>query len=118
MKKEKALEDLTHKELFETIIYDENIQDNMHVSNDYSLDKYGNSLITMGFQGVGIGKKKGTHAMIIFSFNTRGRMVNMEIATREVGQRKWQVASSEKFVDFTARYGDFETVIDSKKSGN
>jgi hypothetical protein len=102
----KKPEDLTHKELLENLIYDENIQDNMHVSNDYADDEYGNSLITMGFEGKKSAKTKGTHAMILFTFNREGRMVNMEIATREIGQRKWQVASSEVFVDFKPRFSD------------
>ena len=105
-KKIKSLDELTHLDLLELLIYDENIQDNLNVSNDYEHDQYGNSMITIGFEGVPNSRKKTqTNAMILLTFNKEGRMVSMEIATREKGSRKWQVATSEKLIDMKTRFG-------------
>lgn len=105
MRKPKALEDMTHQDLVEALIYDENIQDNMHVSNDYATDEYGNSMITIGFEGVEKNKHKGTNAMILLTFNKSGRLITMEVATAPRNQHRWQVAISEKFVDMKPRFG-------------
>lgn len=115
MKKQKALDDMTHQDLFEALIYDENIQDNMHVSNDYELDEYGNNLITIGFEGVDRPKQKGTNAMVLLTFNKKGRLVTIEVATMIRGQHKWQVAVSERFVDMKPR---FSVKSLDKKAGN
>jgi len=105
-KKIKSLEELTHLDLLELLIYDENIQDNLSVSNDYEPDQYGNSMITIGFEGVPNNRKKTqTNAMILLTFNKEGRMVSVEVATRERGSRKWQVATSEKLLDMKTRFG-------------
>lgn len=110
----------THQQLFEELIYDENIQDNITVSNNYEEDELGNSIITMGFVGVGTKRKKGSQGFVVFTFNKKGRMVNMEIATKEASARKWQIAISEVFVDMTPRFGDekFNSGPDRKKVGN
>jgi hypothetical protein len=105
-KKIKSLDDLTHLDLVEALIYCENIQDNLSVSNDYPEDQYGNSMITMGFEGVPNNRRRtATHAMILFTFNRQGRLVSLEVATREKGNRKWQVATSEKLIDMKTRFG-------------
>ena len=105
-KKIKSLDELTHLDLTELLIYDENIQDNLNVSNDYDLDQYGNSMVTIGFEGVPNNKKKTqTKAMVLLTFNKEGRMVSMEVATREKGSRKWQIATSEKLIDMKTRFG-------------
>ena len=120
MKKQKNIEDLTYLDLIEALIYDENIQDNLNVSNDYEPDEHDNSIVTIAFEGPTVKRKKGTACLIIFTFNRRGRMVGVEVATRKKGDRHWQVASSEKMVDFTSRYGSdtFNLNVDSKKKGN
>lgn len=104
-KKTKNIDHFTHLELFEALIYDENVQDNLSVSNDYEPDKYGNNIITMGFEGTANNSKRTqTNAMILFTFNKEGRMISMEIAVRERGQRKWQIATSDKFIDMKSRF--------------
>ena len=121
MKKQKALEDMTHKDLFEGLIYDENIQDNMHVSNDYAEDKYGNTVITMGFEGTGGRKNFPANAIMLFSFNKRGRLVSVEVAMRKKGDQFWYIASSERFVDMKARFGSDElldSATERKTNGN
>ena len=118
MKKQKALEDMTHQDLIEALIYDENIQDNLYVSDDYAPDKHGNNLITIGFEETGK-KKRGPAGFILLTFNSKGRMVSMEVAIRKNG-REWIIASSEKLVDFTARFGNdiLKSVREKKKNGN
>jgi hypothetical protein len=109
----------THKQLFEHLISDENIQDNIDVSDDYENTKNGNSIITMGFEGTGTAKKKGTHCVILLEFDKDGRLFCMEVATRKKGEKNWQVASSEKFVDFKPRLGnDAIQLSDRKKLNN
>lgn len=109
---------VTHKQLFEHLISDENIQDNMDVSDDYEPTKNGNSIMTLSFAGVGTARKKGTNCIILMEFNPEGRMVCMEVATRKVGERSWQVASSEKFVDFKPRFGNDEIQLSDRKKLN
>lgn len=105
MKKQKALEDMTHQDIVEALVFDENIQDNLYVSNEYAPDKYGNHLVTIGFEESTTSKKKRRPAgFVLFTFNAKGRMVNMEVAIRKSG--KWIMASSEKMIDFTARFGN------------
>lgn len=92
---------MTHKELFEKLIYDENISDNIDVQDGYEPDKYGNSIITLSFEGVDFSKrKKGVNGMLILLFNKKGRMVSMEMATCKKGKKDWQIAASEKFANF------------------
>lgn len=91
---------MTHKELIEKLIYDENIYDNIDVQDGYEPDKYGNSIVTMSFEGIDFGKKKGVNGMLIMLFNKKGRMVSMEIATCKKGKNDWQIAASEKFTNF------------------
>jgi hypothetical protein len=90
---------MTHKELIEKLIYDENIADNIDVCDSYEEDKYGNSIVTMSFEGVDSGKKKGVNGMLVLLFNKKGRMVGMEMATCKKGKKDWQVAISEKFIN-------------------
>ncbi len=90
----------THKELIEELIYDENIADNVDVCDGYEPDKYGNSIVTISFEGKKIGKKKGVNGMLVLLFNKKGRMVSMEMATCTKGKNKWQIASSNKFINF------------------
>jgi hypothetical protein len=107
MKKPKTLEDATHLELFEQLIYDENIQDNLTVSNNYAEDEHGNSIITMGFEGLE-SKEKGvlkTNAVLLFNFNQKGRLVGVEVATKEHKYGDWHVAVSEIFMDMKTRFG-------------
>lgn len=120
MKKQKSLEDLTHQDLIEGLIYDENIQDNINVSNDYAEDQYGNNLVTMYFEGKGTKRKKGNVCLILFTFNRKGRLIGIETAMRAKGERNWQVATSQEFADFTARFGSdaFNAALDRKKRGN
>lgn len=119
MKKQKELEDMTHQDLIEALIFDENIQDNLYVSNDYAPDKHGNSLITLGFEEGGTRKKKALAGFILLTFNPKGRMIGMEIAIRKKG-KDWEIASSEKLVDFTARFGSdiLKTAKERKKNGH
>jgi len=113
MKKQKALEDMTHQDLVEALIADDNISDNLYVSDDYSADRHGNRLITMGFEESRIKKKKTPAGFILFTFNPKGRLVNLELAIRKHG-KEWVIASSEKLVDFTARFGN--DILDSGKT--
>lgn len=101
MKKQKALEDMTHQDLIEALVFDENISDNVLVSDDYALDKYGNSLITINLEGVMSEKKKAMNGLLLLTFNSQGRMISMEVATCKKGKKNWQIATSDKFVDFT-----------------
>lgn len=103
-KKQKALEDMSHQDLFEALIYDENIQDNMHVANDYGKDEYGNSIITMSFEEKEKKSDKTPKAIMIFSFNRPGRLVKIEVATKVKNKRAWNVVRSENFVDFSPKY--------------
>lgn len=92
---------MSHKELIEKLINDENIADNIDVCDGYEPDKYGNSIVTMSFEGVDISKrKKGVNGMLIFLFNKKGRMVSLEIATCKKGKKDWQIAASQKFTNF------------------
>jgi hypothetical protein len=104
MKKSKKVEDLTHLDIFNLLIYDENIQDNLSVSNDYDEDEHGNNVITIGFEGVPDENKISTNGMVLLMFNREGRLINMEMATKEKKAKKWQVAVSEKFVDMKSRF--------------
>ena len=115
MKKQKALEEMTHQDLIEALVFDENIQDNLYVANDYAPDKYGNNLITIGFEGPERRKKKGLSGFILLAFNPKGRLVHIEVATRQAPNKEWQLASSEKLLDFSARFGTDEPIIKSKK---
>ena len=101
MKKKKS--EITHQEIIEELIFDENIQDNMHVSNDYAPDDYGNQTITMGFTSMPNGRKKSTSALIVFSFNEKGRLVGMQVATKKKGERNWHMAISDVFMDFVSK---------------
>ena len=91
---------MTHKELFDKLIYDENISDNVDVRADYEPDEYGNSIVTFSLESPDVGRKKGISGMLILLFNTNGRMVSMEIATSQKDKKKWQIAASEKFINF------------------
>jgi len=105
MKKEKALDDMTHLDLIEGLVSDENISDNIDVSDDYPPDKHGNSLITMSFEGASQdGKKKGVNGIVVFTFSPQGRMLSVEVATCKKGKKDWQIATSEKFVDFSQEF--------------
>jgi hypothetical protein len=112
--------EITHKMLLEHLVRDENIADNIEVSEDYDTMENGNTLITMGFQGVSSTRKKGTRCIVLFEFTKEGRLACVEVATKKTKERHWQVASSEKFVDFKPRYGNDEIVIlsDRKKLSN
>lgn len=107
--------EVTHKKLFEHFIQDENIQDNMNVSDDYGPAENGNTIITMGYEGVGTSRKKGTNCVIVLEFNKEERLVGMEVATRKIGERNWQIAVSDKFVDFKPRYGTEEIQLSDRK---
>ena len=102
MKKKKE-DKISHQEIIEELIFDENIQDNMHVANDYEPDEYGNHTITMGFTSTPNGKKKSSYALVVFSFNDKGRLVGMQVATKKKGERHWHTAISDVFMDFAAR---------------
>ena len=91
---------MTHKKLIEKLINDENIIDNIDVCDSYEQDNYGNTLITMSFEGVDLGKTKGYDGIISFMFNNEGRLVRVEMATSKKGKNSWQIALSEKFVNF------------------
>jgi hypothetical protein len=113
MKKQKALEELTHQDIVEGLINDENIQDNLLVSNDYSLDRHGNSLITLGFENFST-KKRKLAGFVLFSFNIKGRLIGLEVAVKK--GKSWEIASSEKFIDFTGSHGSDK--INVKKGNN
>ncbi len=89
----------THRELIEELIYDENISDNIDVCDSYPEDKHGNTIVTMSFEGVDKGRKKGNKGMLIFLFNKKGRMLSMELATCKKGKENWQIAVSDKFLN-------------------
>jgi hypothetical protein len=91
---------VTHKDLFDKLISDENIAENLSVNDDYEPDKYGNNTITMAFEGVDDGRKKGFKGMVILAFNTKGRLVHISLATCKKGKEDWQVASSGTLDDF------------------
>lgn len=90
----------THKELFEALIYDENISDNIDVCDTYEPDRYGNKLVTLSFEGSDIGRKKGAKGMLLLVFNKRGRLVTIEVATCKKGKKEWQVATSDMLTNF------------------
>ena len=104
----KQLEDLTHMELVSALVYDDSVADNIFVSDDYPTDENGNTLITMGFEGKKVGKARGSNAMILFTFNKKGRLVRLEAAVRESGQKQWQIASSEILIDMKTRFMDLD----------
>lgn len=91
---------MTHFELFQQLIDDDNIADNIDVQDGYEKDVYGNNIITLSFEGVAEGKKKGANGMVILLFNESGRLVNMQIATKQ-GKKDWQVAVSQIFANFS-----------------
>lgn len=91
---------MTHKKLIESLINDENVYDNIDVCDSYEEDKYGNSIVTMSFDGVDHDNKKGANGIVIFLFNKKGRLVSLELATCRKGKKTWQVAASNKFVNF------------------
>lgn len=92
---------MTHEQLFLKLINDENIYDNLEVSDDYIKDKWGNSLITVGFESPS--GKKPVEALLMLVFNIKGRLINMEVSTREKGKKKWQIATSENLINFTLK---------------
>lgn len=94
---------MTHEQLFLKLLSDENIYENIDISDDYEKDKYGNSMITMAFESPGTKKKKAVKGFLVFVFNAKGRLVNMEVATKEKGQRNWQIATSEAFINFALK---------------
>jgi len=90
----------TEKEILETLLFTENFQDNLEVSNDYMIpEELGDSLLTMYLDGEKVKRNKGVRGGIHFFFDKKGRVSKVEIVTREVGSRKWQVATS-KLCDF------------------
>ncbi len=91
---------MTHKQLFLKLISDENIFENIDVSDDYEKDEWGNGVITMAFESPKGKKKKPVRAFLVFMFNAKGRLINVEVATKERGQKDWQVATSEHFINF------------------
>lgn len=107
---------MTHQDLIEALIYDENIEDNLNVSNDYAPDGHGNNMVTIGFDGPPSKKKRGTSCVILFVFNKKGRLVSLEVANKIKGDRSWQVAASEPLVDFSVRYGTDGVVPKKKKN--
>ena len=90
---------MTHKQLFLKFIEDENIFENIEVSDDYEKDEWGNAMITMAYESSATKKKKPTEAFLVFVFNAKGRLVNMEVATREKGKRNWQIATSDNYIN-------------------
>lgn len=115
MKKQKALEDMSHLDLFEALIYDENIQDNLFVTNDFEPDKHGNNMIAMSFEGVEESKSNGNKAVMLFTFNRSGRLMSMEVATLDRRKRKWNTVKSETFVNMKPRFG---IVLNDNKNSN
>lgn len=91
---------MTHRALFDKFFADENVYENIDVCDDYAPDDQGNTVITFGFDGQGTKRKKSVKAFVVMVFNKKGRMINMEVATRKVGQRDWQIATSDNFVNF------------------
>lgn len=91
---------MNHRALFDKFFSDENIYENIDVSDDYAPDEYGNTVITFGFEGQGTKRKKPVMAFAVLVFNKKGRMINMEMATRKRGERHWQIATSDNFINF------------------
>lgn len=116
MKKKK--EESTHQDVLEDLFFEDFLQDNLLVSNDYSLDSNGNSILTVGFEDPDNRGKKSLSGFILFTFDPAGRLSSLEVATRK-GKKDWQVATTEKFIDFTARFGTDSPppVKASKKKG-
>lgn len=113
MKKQKALEDMSHLDLFEALIFDENIQDNLFVTNAFEPDEHGNNMIAMSFEGVNSTKTDGNKAMMLFTFNKSGRLVGMEVATLDKSKKKWYITKSETFVDMKPRWVGVTNTKDS-----
>lgn len=88
-----------HLVLFKQLINDENIYENVDVCDDFEQDKFGNSIITLSFQGGAPKGKKPCKGMIVLAFNAKGRIINMEVATKKRGSRTWQAATSRNFIN-------------------
>lgn len=115
MKKQKSLSEMSDLDLVEALIYDENIQDNLNVSNDYEEDEYGNTRVSISFEKMPIKRKRGDACIMLFVFNKGGRLVGIEAATRLKGDRAWQVVISDPFMDFSTRFSNDEPPRFKKK---
>lgn len=90
---------LNHLEIFKNLVNDENIYENLEVCDNFDKDKFGNSMMTLSFQGGAPEGKKPCKGLIVLVFNPKGRLVNMEVATKKRGDRGWQVATSRNFIN-------------------
>lgn len=93
---------MKHRALFDKFFNDENVYENIDVCDDYEPDEFGNTVITFGFEGIKpkTKRQKQVKAFVVLVFNKKGRIINMEVATRKVGDRDWQIATSDKFINF------------------
>jgi hypothetical protein len=88
---------MTHKEIIDKLINDENVYENISVEDGYEPDRFGNSITTFSIEGQG--EKKDTNGMLIMLFNKEGRLVSMEIATQK-GREDWQIAGTGPMINF------------------
>jgi hypothetical protein len=93
----------SHWEIFKALANDENIFENIDVCDEFDKDKFGNSMMTLSFQGVAPKGKKPCKGLVVLVFNPKGRLVNIEVATKKRGERNWQIATSQNFINLAFR---------------
>jgi hypothetical protein len=91
---------MTHRELLDKLFNDQDIYENIDVSDNYEADSRGNTTIVFGFETPVVKRKKSVKAIVIFTFNKKGRLIQVEVGTHKKGERDWQVATSQKFINF------------------
>ena len=98
-----AMSKATHWELFKLLVNDPNIFENIDVCDDFEYDKFGNSMMTLSFQGGAPKGKKPCKGLIVLVFNPKGRLINIEVATKKRGERNWQIATSQNFISLALK---------------
>jgi len=91
---------MTHRELLDKLFNDQDIYENIYVSDDYTPNDRGDTTIAFGFETPAVKRKKSVKAIVVFTFNKNGRLIQMEVGTHKKGDKNWQVATSPKFINF------------------
>lgn len=84
---------MTHKALIRKLFNDENIYENLDVYDEHDADAFGNTYATINFDGMS-DDNQPMEGFVVLVFNPKGRLVQMEVANRKEGKKKWNVAVS------------------------
>lgn len=88
---------MNHRKMFQKLIQDEHIQDNLTAHEDFQPSQEGNTAMYIGYVGVpGRKFKKGVNAGIMLEFDKKGKLFGISVATKPVGKkfRRYAVAAA------------------------